>query len=91
VKKEGMPEKAEKIYKDLLDNSIRAAFDISSAIGRRYARQDEAGTPFCITVDGQTLEDDTVTLRERDSRQQYRIASTTCVEVLSKKLKGANA
>jgi glycyl-tRNA synthetase len=89
VKKEGMPEKAEKIYKDLLDNSVRAAFDVSSAIGRRYARQDEAGTPFCITVDGQTLEDDTVTVRERDSRQQYRIASTASVEVISKKLKEA--
>ncbi len=90
VKKEGMPEKAEKIFKDLLGNSIRAAFDINSAIGRRYARQDEAGTPFCITVDGQTLEDDTVTVRERDSRRQYRIASTASVEVLSQKLKEAN-
>jgi glycyl-tRNA synthetase len=91
VKKEGMPEKAEKIYKDLLDNSIRAGFDVSSAIGRRYARQDEAGTPFCITVDGQTLEDDTVTIRERDSRQQYRIASTASVEAISRKLKEARA
>jgi glycyl-tRNA synthetase len=89
VKKAGMPEKAEKIYKDLLDNSIRAGFDLNSAIGRRYARQDEAGTPFCITVDGQSLEDDTVTVRERDSRQQYRIASTSCVEVISGKLKEA--
>jgi glycyl-tRNA synthetase len=89
VKKAGMPEKAEKIYKDLLDNSIRASFDLNSAIGRRYARQDEAGTPYCITVDGQTLEDDTVTVRERDSRQQYRVASASCVEVISRKLKEA--
>jgi len=89
VKKEGMPEKAEKIFKDLLDNSIRASFDASSAIGRRYARQDEAGTPFCLTVDGQTLVDDTVTIRERDSRQQYRIAGAGCVEVIAKKLKEA--
>ncbi len=89
VKKAGMPEKAEKIFQDLLDNSIRAHFDVNSAIGRRYARQDEAGTPFCITVDGQSLEDDTVTIRERDSRQQYRIASTAAVEVISRKLKEA--
>jgi glycyl-tRNA synthetase len=87
VKKEGMPEKAEKIFRDLLSNSIKAAFDVNSAIGRRYARQDEAGTPFCITVDGQTLQDDTVTVRERDSRQQYRIAATSVVEVVAKKLR----
>jgi glycyl-tRNA synthetase len=90
VKKEGMPEKAEKIYKDLLDNSIRASFDVSAAIGRRYARQDEAGTPFCITVDGQSIQDDTVTVRERDSREQYRIAASQAVEIISKKLKEAN-
>jgi glycyl-tRNA synthetase len=90
VKKEGMPEKAEKIYKDLLYNSVRATFDLSSAIGRRYARQDEAGTPYCITVDGQTLQDDTVTVRERDSRQQTRIAATQAVEFISTKIKEAN-
>jgi glycyl-tRNA synthetase len=90
VKKEGMPEKAEQIYKDLLENSIRASFDVSAAIGRRYARQDEAGTPFCITVDGQSIQDDTVTIRERDSREQYRIAASQAVEIISKKLKDAN-
>ena len=90
VKREGMPEKAEKIYRDLLDNSVRSSFDLNSSIGRRYARQDEAGTPFCITVDGQTMQDDTVTVRERDSRQQYRIAATQSVEVISKKIKEAN-
>ena len=90
VKRDGMPEKAEKIYSDLLDNSIRSFYDHASSIGRRYARQDEAGTPFCITVDGQTLQDDTVTVRERDSRQQYRIAATQAVEVISGKIKEAN-
>jgi glycyl-tRNA synthetase len=90
VKKEGMPEKAEKIYKDLLDNSVRASFDLNSAIGRRYARQDEAGTPYCITVDGQSIQDDTVTVRERDSRQQNRIAATQAVEFISTKIKEAN-
>ena len=62
-----MPEKAEKIFKDLLDNSINSFYDHTSSIGRRYARQDEVGTPFCITVDSQSMEDDTVTVRERDS------------------------
>ncbi len=90
VKREGMPEKAEKIYRDLLDNSVHSFFDLNSSIGRRYARQDEAGTPYCITVDGQSIQDDTVTVRERDSRQQYRIAATQSVEVISKKIRDAN-
>ena len=90
VKREGMPEKAEKIYRDLLDNSVHSFFDLNSSIGRRYARQDEAGTPYCITVDGQSIQDDTVTVRERDSRLQYRIAATQSVEVISKKIKDAN-
>jgi glycyl-tRNA synthetase len=87
VKKEGMPEKAEKIFQDLLGHSIKAAMDINSAIGRRYARQDEAGTPFCITVDGQSMQDDTVTVRERDTRAQYRIAASAVVETVRAKLK----
>jgi glycyl-tRNA synthetase len=87
VKRDGMPEKAEKIYQDLLKNSIRSYYDQASSIGRRYARQDEVGTPYCITIDGQTLEDDTVTLRERDSREQYRVAGSACVEVIAQKLK----
>jgi glycyl-tRNA synthetase len=50
-------------------------YDEGGAVGRRYRRQDEAGTPFCITVDSQTLEDNTVTVRERDSMHQERISS----------------
>jgi glycyl-tRNA synthetase len=88
VKKDGMPEKAENIYRDLLDNSIKSFYDQTSSIGRRYARQDEAGTPFCVTVDTQTLQDDTVTVRERDSKEQYRIASSQVVDVIRKKLSG---
>jgi glycyl-tRNA synthetase len=89
VKKEGMPEKAEAIYNDLLDHSVRTAIDINSAIGRRYARQDEAGTPFCVTVDGQTMQDDTVTIRERDSRAQYRVSAASVVEVITSKIREA--
>jgi len=89
VKKDGMPEKADKIYTDLLKNSIRSFYDQASSIGRRYARQDEAGTPFCVTIDNQTLQDDTVTIRERDSRAQYRVASTAVVSAITAKLSGA--
>ena len=89
VKREGMPEKAEKIYADLLKNSVRSFYDHASSIGRRYARQDEAGTPFCVTIDSQTLADDTVTIRERDSRAQYRVASAAVVTAVADKLKEA--
>jgi glycyl-tRNA synthetase len=89
VKREGMPEKAEKIYADLLKNSVRSFYDHASSIGRRYARQDEAGTPFCVTIDSQTLADDTVTIRERDSRAQYRVASAAIVTAVTDKLKEA--
>ncbi|MDZ4746262.1 MAG: glycine--tRNA ligase [bacterium] len=72
VNKDGMPEAAQAIYKNL-QRSFRVDYDTSGAIGRRYRRQDEVGTPFCITIDGQTITDGTVTLRERDSMKQDRI------------------
>jgi glycyl-tRNA synthetase len=75
VKKEGMPEKAMEIYRQLR-RSFNVAYDEKGAIGRRYRRQDEAGTPFCVTVDGETLRDGTVTVRERDDCTQQRIAIT---------------
>ena len=69
-----MPEMAEEIYRDL-KRHFNVFFDEKGAIGRRYRRQDEAGTPFCITVDGQTLTDGTVTFRDRDSCRQWRVPS----------------
>ena len=72
VKKEGMPEKAHEICA-ALRRRFRVLYDEKGAIGRRYRRQDEAGTPFCITVDGETLSDGTVTVRERDSCAQARV------------------
>lgn len=72
VNKDGMPEFAHKIYKDM-QKYFRVQYDTSGAIGRRYRRQDEIGTPFCVTVDGQTLIDNTVTIRSRDSMLQDRI------------------
>ncbi|UCF44546.1 MAG: glycine--tRNA ligase [Planctomycetota bacterium] len=74
VKREGMPEIAKNIYNDL-KRHFNCFYDEKGAVGRRYRRQDEAGTPFCITVDGQTKEDNTVTVRDRDSMEQVRVAT----------------
>ena len=75
VNKEGMPDVAEALYRDA-KKQFNVFYDESGSVGRRYARMDEAGTPFCITVDGQTLADGTVTIRERDSLNQSPVAAT---------------
>ena len=72
VRKDGMPEKAQQIF-DSLRFDFRLVIEDKDAIGKRYTRQDLIGTPFCIVVDGQTLEDDTVTVRDRDTRAQVRM------------------
>ncbi len=72
VKKDGMPEVAREICTELR-KSFMVFYDEKDSIGRRYRRQDEAGTPFCVTVDGQTLQDQTVTIRERDTMVQVRV------------------
>ena len=72
VKKDGMPEMARKLFDDLRKR-LTAFHDDSGSIGRRYRRQDEAGTPFCVTVDGQSIEDNTVTVRDRDTLLQDRV------------------
>ena len=72
VKKDGMPEIAREIYRDL-KRYFNVFYDEKGAVGRRYRRQDEAGTPSCITIDGQTLQDQTVTIRDRDSLEQWRV------------------
>jgi glycyl-tRNA synthetase len=79
VKKDGMPEIAEKIQAELRAAAIPAFYDLSGAIGRRYRRQDEVGTPWCVTVDGQSVEDGTVTIRDRDSLEQVRVAADKVV------------
>jgi glycyl-tRNA synthetase len=73
VNKEGMPEVAEKLYMDLRQ-SFTCEYDPKQSIGKRYARMDEIGTPFCVTIDGETLTNHTVTIRERDSMAQSRVA-----------------
>jgi glycyl-tRNA synthetase len=73
VKKEGMPEKARELEAELRRARFSTFYDEKGAIGRRYRRQDEVGTPYCITVDGDTLADDVVTVRQRDSMEQERV------------------
>lgn len=86
VNKDGMPEAARKIEADLRP-FMKVFYDSKGAIGRRYRRMDEVGTPFCITVDTQTLEDGTVTVRERDSMEQVRIKSDELLTHLLGKMK----
>ncbi len=86
VKRDGMPELAKKITDDLRGD-YRVFYDESGSIGRRYRRQDEAGTPFCVTIDGETLENNTVTIRERDSMEQIRMEISKIRPFLAEKLK----
>ena len=73
VKKDGLPEKAREIN-DNLKFHIHCQYDEKDSSGKRYRRQDAIGTPYCVTVDHQTLEDNCVTLRNRDTMQQERVA-----------------
>ncbi len=86
VKKDGMPEKAREIM-DMLKQDFRVQYDEKDAIGKRYRRQDAIGTPYCITVDTQTLEDNTVTVRERDSMEQIRISIDELTSYMHKNIK----
>lgn len=85
VDKEGMPEIAEKLYCELR-KQWNVQFDAKQTIGKRYARMDEAGTPFCFTVDTQTLSDQTVTVRYRDTLQQERMAISQVKKFLAEKI-----
>jgi glycyl-tRNA synthetase len=87
VKKDGMPEFADQLFKDLRRH-LPVFYDDSGAVGRRYRRMDEAGTPFCVTVDGQTLEDGTVTVRHRDAMNQDRVAADLLAAWLGERLNG---
>jgi len=85
VKKDGMPEVARHIYKQLKPH-FNVFYDEKGAVGRRYRRQDEVGTPFCITVDGQTMADGTVTVRDRDTLEQWRVKKEDCVQEVRQRL-----
>ncbi len=83
VKKDGMPEMAREIAQELR-KKFTVFYDEKDSIGRRYRRQDEAGTPFCVTVDGQSLQDETVTIRERDTMVQVRVKITEIAPMIEK-------
>ncbi|MFO0877081.1 MAG: glycine--tRNA ligase [Gemmataceae bacterium] len=87
VNKDGMPEVAEKLYLRL-KKEFNVFFDDGGAIGRRYRRQDEIGTPYCFTIDGQTLQDQSITIRERDTLKQWRISLDSAVTELRKLIHG---
>lgn len=87
VKKDGMPEVAAEIYGEL-KKKMSVQYDEKGAVGRRYRRQDEIGTPFCVTVDGQTLQDGTVTIRDRDTLEQTRVKKDELVAELEGRING---
>jgi glycyl-tRNA synthetase len=87
LRKAGHPEKARAVY-DELRRHVKAEYDDGGAIGRRYRRQDEIGTPFAVTIDHQTIEDDTVTLRDRDSLEQERVPVEGLARLLADRLAG---
>ena len=87
IKKEGMPEKGLEIYRALKSAGIAAVYAQQGAIGKRYRRQDEIGTPWCITVDGDTMTAGTVTLRDRDSLEQIRLPVTEVVDEIARRLR----
>jgi glycyl-tRNA synthetase len=82
VKKDGLPEVAQSIIDDLKWD-FNVSYDEKDAVGRRYRRQDALGTPFCITVDHQTLEDETVTIRHRDSMKQDRVKISELSDIIT--------
>ncbi|WP_306796859.1 glycine--tRNA ligase [Rhodopirellula halodulae] len=88
VKKDGMPEVAQEIYGALKEH-YNVFYDAKGAVGRRYRRQDEAGTPYCITVDGDSLKDKTVTIRDRDSLEQTRVKIDDVVSEIQSRMKAS--
>ena len=85
TKKDNMPEKAREIM-SLLQIDFNCQYEEKDSIGKRYRRQDAIGTPFCITIDHKTLEDNTVTLRDRDSMKQERVSIEKLHSIISEKV-----
>ena len=82
VKKDGLPEKARAIIDDLKFD-FNCQYDEKDSIGKRYRRMDAIGTPFCVTVDHQTIEDQTVTIRYRDTMEQERVAISDLRQIIA--------
>jgi len=88
MEKDGLDEMAKRIYESVHTHRVEAYYDGSGTIGRRYARMDEVGTPWCITVDYDSLKDGTVTIRDRDSKEQKRIPSAEAAKIIDELLDG---
>jgi len=88
VKKDGQPEKAKELYRALRNAGIATTYDEQAAIGKRYRRQDEIGTPWCLTIDGDTLSENTVTLRDRDTLEQVKLPVNEVVNEIARRLRG---
>ena len=84
-----MPERAAEVFGALKAAGLNCQYDQQGAIGRRYRRQDEIGTPYCITIDGDTAVDGTVTLRDRDTLEQVRVPADQIVEEVTSRLNAA--
>lgn len=89
VKKDGLPEKAREII-DTLKFDFKCQYDEKDSIGKRYRRQDAIGTPYCVTVDHQSLQDNTVTIRYRDTMQQERVAIDKLSDIIADKVSMKN-
>ena len=85
IKKDGLPEKAREIM-DSLKMSYRCFYEEKDTIGRRYRRMDAIGTPYCVTIDHQTLTDNMVTIRDRDTMLQERVPIESIAEIVAKKI-----
>jgi glycyl-tRNA synthetase len=85
VKKDGLPDKARQIMEDLKVD-FKCQYEEKDSIGKRYRRHDAIGTPFCITVDHQSLEDNTVTIRHRDTMEQERVDASRLREIMEQKV-----
>ena len=86
VGKDGQPELAQEVHRAAARTRVLSEYDAGGAIGRRYRRQDEIGTPFCFTIDHQSLEDRTVTLRDRDSLAQERLPIDGLAEEVERRI-----
>jgi glycyl-tRNA synthetase len=86
VKRDGMPELAREIVKEFFRSGVNAKYDEQHSIGKRYSRHDEVGTPYCLTIDGDSLRERTVTIRERDTTEQQRIKIDEALQVVRKRL-----
>ena len=87
MNKLNMPEFAEKLIDDFRQNDIASFYDAGGSIGKRYRRQDEAGTPFGVTIDHDTFENNTVTLRDRDTMKQERISAEKIIDTIKDLIK----